>query len=175
VLTSAGPASAFTAVTGPRAAHNSETACGAMSHSAPLSRRHGVLNGLDSISESPNHPVRPPIQPPCAVTSASQARISVRNLNVKKTTDATPLSPTASASSSAPRVRKGLAGHAPGRVQWALTLLPASATIPAWRPREVAVLVFAASIPVRASSMATDRKMRLSVKAPTVIWVVTSQ
>jgi hypothetical protein len=54
-------------------------------------------------------------------------------------------------------------------------VLPASAAIPAWRPRAVAVLAFAASIPVRASSMATDRKMRLSVRAPTVIWVVTSQ
>ena len=44
-------------------------------------------------------------------------------------------------------------------------MLPASATIPAWRPREVTVLAFAASIPVRASSMATGRKMRLS-RAP---------
>src|SRR6202035_1953377 len=59
-LTSAGPASAVTDVTGPSAAHSSEITCGAMSHSAPLSRRHGVLNGLDSSSDDPHHEVSPP-------------------------------------------------------------------------------------------------------------------
>src|SRR5882757_9947831 len=62
-LTSAGPASAVTDVTGPSAAHSSEIVCGARSHSAPLSRRHGVLNGLACSSDDPNHEVRPPAQP----------------------------------------------------------------------------------------------------------------
>src|SRR5205085_1237969 len=84
-LTSAGPASAVTDVTGPSAGHSSEIMCGARSHSAPLSRRHGVLNGLVSSSDDPNHEVRPPAQPLRAVTSASQARMSARNLRVKKT------------------------------------------------------------------------------------------
>jgi len=88
-------------VTGPSAAHSSEITCGARSHSAPLSRRHGVLNGLDSSSDDPNHEASPPAQPPCAVTSASHARISARNLRMKKTTDATWPSATAATSSSA--------------------------------------------------------------------------
>src|SRR4029077_19531593 len=54
-LTSPGPPSAVTLVTGPRAAHSSAITCGARSHSAPLSRRHGVLNGLESSSDDPNH------------------------------------------------------------------------------------------------------------------------
>src|SRR5579859_2480817 len=95
-LTSAGPASAVTAVTGPRAAHSSEITCGERSHSAPFSRRHGVLNGLDSSSDDPNHDPAPPSQPPRAVTSASQERIAAWNLRVKKTTDATWLRVTAS-------------------------------------------------------------------------------
>src|ERR1700730_1151278 len=88
-LTSTGPASAVTDVTGPRAAHSSAIRCGAMSHSAPLSRRHGVLNGLDSSRDDPNQDAMPPVQPPWAVTSPSQARIFAWNRRVKKTTDAT--------------------------------------------------------------------------------------
>ena len=60
-----------------------------------------MLNGLVSSSDDPNHEVRPPAQPPRAVTSASQARISSRNLRVKKTTDATWPSSTAATNSSA--------------------------------------------------------------------------
>src|SRR5260370_20705005 len=71
-LTSAGPASAVTAVTGPRAAHNSEITCGERSHSAPFSPRHGGLNGLDSSSDDPHHQPAPPSQPPLPVTPASQ-------------------------------------------------------------------------------------------------------
>ena len=88
-------------MTGPSATHSSEITCGAMSHSAPLSRRHGVLNGLVSSSDDPNHEARPPAQPPRAVTSASQARICAWNLRVKKTTDATSPPATAATRSSA--------------------------------------------------------------------------
>ena len=48
------------ATTGPSAAHSSETACGARSHKAPLSRRHGVLNGLDTSNDDPSQNAHPP-------------------------------------------------------------------------------------------------------------------
>ena len=88
-LTSAGPASASTEATGPRLAHSRDTACGPRSHSAPLSCRHGVLNGLDSCRAVPSQTADPPAQPPRSAACASQARTSAWNRAVKNTTDAT--------------------------------------------------------------------------------------
>ena len=100
-MTSAGPASAVTAVTGPRLAHSSEITCGARSHRPPLTCRHGVLNGLPGCSAVPSQMACPPAQPPVAATSASQARTSAWNRAVKNTTDATWAWLTAAASLSA--------------------------------------------------------------------------
>ena len=80
------PLSASTEVTGPRLAHRSEVACGAMSHSAPFSFRHGVLNGLDAARDDPIQVTAPAVHPPWLVTSASQARVVAWNRAVKKTT-----------------------------------------------------------------------------------------
>ena len=54
----------MTDVTGPRAADRSETACGPRSHRAPFSRRHGVLNGLDSSRDEPSQTAPPPRRQP---------------------------------------------------------------------------------------------------------------
>ena len=98
-MTSARPASAVREVTGPRHAHSSAIACGPRSHRAPLSVRHGVLNGLDSCSDEPSQTKSAPVQrswPP--VTPASQARNAGWKSSVKKTTDATWAASTASTS-----------------------------------------------------------------------------
>jgi hypothetical protein len=75
-VTSACPASARTEATGPSEAHSSEISCGARSHSAPLSRRHGVLNGLESCQAVPSQTATPPAQGPSRAIWSSQALIS---------------------------------------------------------------------------------------------------
>ena len=95
------PVSAVTETTGPRLAHSSETACGPRSHRPPLSRRQGVLKGLECCQADPSHTAQPPAQPPWLPKPASQALTSGWNGWVKKTTDATPASATAAASWSA--------------------------------------------------------------------------
>src|SRR5205823_14410530 len=89
-VTSPRPASAVTERTGPRLAHSSETRCGATSHNPPLSRRHGVLNGLPARRAEPSQTAHPPAHPPVAETSASHALTSAWNRAGTKTSDGTP-------------------------------------------------------------------------------------
>jgi hypothetical protein len=105
-VTSPAPATAATEVTGPRQAQSMPTRCGPRSQRAPFPCRHGVLKGESGCSAVPSQTAVPPDQPspdqpPRACSSASQARISRLNRQVKKTTEATPAFWTAAATASA--------------------------------------------------------------------------
>ena len=97
-----GPSIAATCVTRPSTGRRIESACGAMSQSAPCSRRHNEPPyGLPSWKIEANAVVRPCCQPPAAAVAARNAVTFGWNRWVKKTTEATPDSSAAATTRSA--------------------------------------------------------------------------